>query len=436
MKMCPKAESPNLGKSLLLKKRAERVIPAMTQTFSKGPTQYVQGIAPVFLRRGQGSHVWDVDGNEYIDYVLALGPIILGYNYEPVVEAVQRQLRDGSIFSLPHELEIEVAELLVDIIPCAEMVRFGKHGSDVTSAAVRVARAFRGREKIACCGYHGWQDWFIVTTSRPFGVPASLRDYTHTFEYNDIQGLERLFAEYPNEIAAVIMEPVGVVEPEGEFLSKVKDVAHANGALLIFDEIVTGFRLALGGAQQHFGVIPDLACFGKAMANGFPLSALVGRRDIMELFDDVFFSSTFGGETLSLAACKATLTEMRNHEVFDQIWKQGRILQDGYDSVAKNFGLDKRTKCMGLAPHTVMWFSDSDGADGLILRSLFQQEMIRSGILFLSGNNVCLSHSDDDMDRTLSAYRYALTVVSRALENGNPREFLSGEPVQPVFRRP
>ena len=288
-----------LARSLELKARAEKLIPTCSQTFSKAPTQFVQGVAPVFLARGEGSHVWDVDGNEYIDYPMALGPIILGHNYPAVTEAVTRQMKDGNIYSLPHPLEVEVAELLVELIPSAEMVRFGKNGSDVTTGAVRAARAFTGRELIACCGYHGWQDWYIGTTTRNQGVPQCVREQTLPFEYNQIESLERILQQNPGKIAAVIMEPVGIVEPQDGFLQQVLDLTHEAGALLIFDEIVTGFRVALGGAQEYYGVTPDMTCCGKAMGNGYPASAVVGRRDVMEWFDEIFFSFTFGGDALS-----------------------------------------------------------------------------------------------------------------------------------------
>src|SRR2546422_4445450 len=276
--------------------RARKVIPSCTQTFSKGPTQFVQGVAPNFLERGRGSHVWDVDGNEYVDYVMALCPIVLGYDDPDVIAAVQRQLADGVTFSLAHPLEVEVAEALAKIVPCAEMVRFGKNGSDATAGAVRVARAYTGRDLVVCCGYHGWQDWFIGTTTRDRGVPGAVKALTKTFQYNDLKSLDRVLTEHRGQVAVVIMEPVIFQEPAPGFLEGVRDLTHRHGALLVFDEIVTGFRFGLGGAQEYFGVTPDLACFGKGMANGLPISAIVGRADVMKLFEEVFFSFTFGGE--------------------------------------------------------------------------------------------------------------------------------------------
>ncbi len=431
----PAHELP-VGRSYTLKNKAQRLIPSCTQTFSKAPTQFVQGVAPVFLARGQGSHVWDVDGNEYIDYPMGLGPIILGHNYASVTEAAVRQMQDGMAFSLAHPLEVELSELLVEIIPCAEMVRFGKNGSDATSGAVRVARAYTGRDVIACCGYHGWQDWYVGTTTRNKGVPKAVQELTVTFRYNDIASLERVFAQHPGQVAAVIMEPVGVVEPRDGFLQQVRELAHREGALFVFDEIITGFRLALGGAQDYFGVVPDLACFGKAMANGFPISAVVGCREIMELFDEVFFSFTFGGEAVSLAASVATIKEMRENNVIAHLWAQGRKLKDGYNVLSKEYGVERHTECIGLPPRTVVTFKDEAGAESLILKSLFQQECLKRGLLFSGGHNICYSHSDSDIEHTLRVYRTALEILSQAIREGDVLERLEGKPVEPVFRRP
>ncbi len=415
--------------------RAARVIPSCTQTFSKGPTQFVQGVAPGFLVRGEGCRVWDVDGNCYLDYAMALGPVILGHNFPAVTEAAIRQMRDGMAFTLPHPLEVEVAELLTEVIPCAEMVRFGKNGSDATAGAVRAARAFTGREVVACCGYHGWQDWYIGTTTRNQGVPRAVQQLTRTFEYNNLDSLQKIFAEHPRQVAAVILEPVGVVEPRDGFLEKVRELTHAEGAVLIFDEIITGFRLALGGAQQHYGVTPDLACFGKAMGNGFPVAAVVGSRRIMPIFDEIFFSFTFGGDALSLAASKATIGVLRERNVIAHLWKIGKRLQDGYNRLAVEHGLAMHTQCVGLAPRTVVTFQDATGADSLLLKSVFQQECLQRGVLFTGGHNVCFSHTEADIEETLAVYEAAMRVLAEAVNSDDPAKYLEGKVVEAVFRR-
>lgn len=432
---CPPT-SRSLKISEELKQRALRRIPSCTQTFSKGPSQYVQGAAPVFLSRGNGSHVWDPDGNEYIDYPMALGAVILGHNCPPVTEAVRRAIDCGNSFSLPHPLEVEVAELICEMVPCAEMVRFGKNGSDATTAAVRAARAITGRDMIACCGYHGWHDWYIGTTTRDKGVPKDVAALTKSFRYNDLPSLENLFKAHPGQIAAVIMEPVGIEEPKPGFLEGVRDLAHPNGALLIFDEVVTGFRLSPGGGQQYFGVVPDLAAFGKAMANGFSISAVVGKREYMGIFDEIFFSTTFGGETVGLAAALATLKIIRERGVLHHIRDQGRKLQEGFRSLAADHGLSEFADCIGLPPRTVIAFRDGEGADSLVMKSLFQQECLKRGILFSGNHNVCFSHSDSDIDQTLRAYDTALRKLRAAIEAGDFRARLEGTAVEPVFRKP
>jgi glutamate-1-semialdehyde 2,1-aminomutase len=273
-----------------LLERALRTIPLGSQTFSKSKTQYPLGVSPFFIQRGLGSRVWDVDANEYIDFINSLAAITLGYQDPDVDSAVVAQLRQGVIFSLPHPIEMEVAEKIVELVPCAEMVRFGKNGSDATAGAVRLARAFTGRDHVAVCGYHGWQDWYIASTARNRGVPVATKALTHTWSYNDIASLEKVFQTFPQDIAAVMLEPMNLVEPQPGFLQAVKELAHKHGALLIFDETVTGFRYAIGGAQQAFGVTPDLATFGKGLANGYPISAIAGRADVMRLMED---SSSF-----------------------------------------------------------------------------------------------------------------------------------------------
>jgi glutamate-1-semialdehyde-2,1-aminomutase len=425
-----------LNRSQALGQRAERVIPSGTQTFSKGPTQFVRGVAPMFLESGRGSHVWDVDGNEFIDYAMALGPIILGHAFPEVDDAVEAQIRRGIAFSLPHPLEVEVAEMLVEIVPCAEMVRFGKNGSDATSGAVRAARAFTGREMIACCGYHGWQDWYIGTTTRSLGVPAPVKRLTAPFDYNDLASLERIFAEHPAQVAAVIMEPVGIVPPEPGFLEGVRELTRREGALLVYDEVVTGFRLALGGAQELFGVEPDLAAVGKAMGNGFPIAAVVGRADVMEIFDEIFFSFTFGGEAASLAAAAATLTVLRERDVLPHLWAQGQVLHDGFNALAKHFELDEVARCVGLFPRTVLSFFATASHPPLLLKSLFQQECLRRGVLFTGGQNISFSHSDADVEHTLRVYRAAFEVLRKGIADGDPEALLDGVPVEAVFRAP
>ncbi|HCA43829.1 MAG TPA: aspartate aminotransferase family protein [Bacteroidetes bacterium] len=422
---------PDITKSEEIFKRSEGLIPAYTQTLAKGPTQWVKGVAPKYLNKGKGSHVWDVDGNEYIDYMMGIGPIVLGYCYQPVDDAIKQQLEDGITFSLMHPLEVEVAEIIRDTVPNTESVRYSKTGCDITSAAIRVARAFTKREKILCCGYHGWHDWYISVTDRNSGIPKAIQDLTYTFNYNDIDSLINSIDE---DTAAVILEPFVFEEERDNFLMKVREVCDKNGSLLIFDEMWTGFRIAPGGAQQFFNVRADLACFSKAIANGMPIGALTGREDVMRLFDkDVFFFTTFGGEALSLAASKATIDIIKDKNVPDYLSKQGEKLKTGYNKIAESLGLDY-TKCSGYNCRTIITF-DAKAGNPLELKSLVQQEMIKRGILWGGFHNMSFSHSYEDIEYTLKAYSEVLQILKDAVDKNKLKEMLRGEPVEPVFRK-
>ena len=424
----------SIGKSKAWLERSQKVIPGSAQTFSKGANQHVRGVAPVFLARGKGCRVWDVDGNEYIDYIQGLLPNILGYAHEEVNAAVVEQLGQGHSFSLPHPLEVELAERLTKIIPCAEKVRFGKNGSDATAGSVRAARAYTGRERIACCGYHGWQDWFIGSTTRHKGVPRAVRDLTHPFVYNDLGSLKKLLDEHKGEFAAVIMEPANFTPPVDGFLEGVKALAHEHGALFILDEICSGFHFGLGGAQKRFGVTPDLACFGKAMGNGFPISCIVGRADVMDVFEDIFFSFTFGGEVASMAAAMKVLDILEGSDALARMNVNGRILQEGLNTLARLAGLQDRIKCVGYPFWSLVKFLDGDGKDSFLLRSLFTQECVKRGVLLLATHNMTAAHDPLAVEGTLKVYADVCKTMAEWLSDPNPETHLEGDMIQPVFR--
>jgi glutamate-1-semialdehyde-2,1-aminomutase len=422
------------GRDHDLFERAQRVLPGITQTYSKAPDQQVEGVYPVFLERGSGCRVWDVDGNVYIDYPCALGPVVLGYGDAGVDAAVIDRVRNGPAFSLGHRLEVEVAEMIVDMVPGAEMVRFLKTGSEATTAAVRLARAATGREHVAMCGYHGWHDWCIGHTTRNAGVPRDVRALTHQWTYNDLESLQAVFEAHPGEVGVVIMEPVGVESPLPGFLESVLAMTHEHGALLVFDEIITGFRLAPGGAQEYFGVIPDLAAFGKAMANGYPLAAVTGRAALMEqIASTTFISSTFAGDTVALAASLATMQRIRQGGVIEHLWRQGARLAEGFNALASEYEVPARM--MGLAPRRVIVFEASDGADANSLKGLVWQECLDRGVLLGNANFVSLAHDDEAVDTTLDAFDAALSVAGAALRHGDVAAKLRGKPPGEVFRR-
>lgn len=423
-----------LEKSEALLDKAKNLIPGCSQTFSKGYTQFVNGAAPVFLQKGKGCLVWDVDDNEYIDYIQGLLPNILGYANEEVNRAAYAQTETGHSFSLPHPIEIELAEKLTEIIPCAEMVRFGKNGSDATAGAVRAARAFTGRDRVACSGYHGWQDWFIGSTTRNAGVPQAVRDLTHPFLYNDLESLEKTLESHAGEFAAVIMEPVNFVEPESGYLQSVKELTHRHGALLIFDEICSGFHFGLGGAQKKYGVVPDMACFGKAMGNGFPIACVVGRRDVMKVFGEIFFSFTFAGEVASMAASLKVIEILETTDALERMNENGKRLQDGFNVLAQEAGLEKRFACVGNPVWSLMKFYDGQGKDSMLERSLFSQEIIKRGVLALVTHNMTAAHNTVSTERTLETYAAVFKTLANWLSDKDPAQHLEGEIIQPVFK--
>jgi glutamate-1-semialdehyde 2,1-aminomutase/spore coat polysaccharide biosynthesis protein SpsF len=413
--------------------RAEKVIPLGSQTFSKSRIQYPAS-SPMMLTHGQGGRVWDVDGNCYVDMVCGLLPVVLGYQDPDVDTAIRNQLNAGISFSLATELETQLAERLVELIPCAEMVRFGKNGTDATSAAIRLARAFTGRDRVGVCGYHGWQDWYIGSTSRHKGVPQAVQDLTHVFAYNDLDSAKKLFTDHPGEMAALILEPMNAVDPKPGYLESLKELAHAHGALLIFDEVITGFRYALGGAQSMFGVTPDLASFGKSMGNGMPISAVLGRADILREMEEVFISGTFGGEALSLAASIATIDKMKREPVIERLWETGTVLADEVARLAAGYGLSDVFSLVGRAPWKILAVQDHKGTRKEAIKTLFAREMLRAGVLFLASHNVCYAHDADDVGRVLSAWDTALHKVADELATGRLEERLPCPAVMPVFK--
>lgn len=426
------ADYPVLTRSFELYEKAKQIMTPVTQTMAKGPGQYSIGACPVYLSHGKGSRVWDVDGNEYLDWNAAIGPLSLGYGYPEVDDAIRKQLEKGITFSLMHELEYEVASMIHEIIPNAESVRISKSGADVCSAAIRVARAYTGREKVLCCGYHGWHDWYIAATDRANGIPKAVRDLTFTFNYNDINSLRD---SLDNEVAAVILEPFVFDEPKPGYLQEVAELCKKNGALLIFDEMWSGFRIALGGAQEFFGIKPDLAVYSKAVANGMPIAFLTGRKDVLQLFEkDVFFYTTFGGEALSLAATKATLNVLREKNVPKNLAEKGQILKDGYNKLVEELGMKAYTQCKGYPCRTTVTLEATTG-NPLAVKAYFQQEMIKRGILWQGNHNMMYMHSKEDIDYTLKAYADVLPLIKDAIEKGDVISRLRGKPIEAAFRR-
>jgi len=413
--------------------RAIETVPLAAQTFSKSHQQWVRGASPLFLTAGKGCRVTDPDGNIYIDFLQGLMANVLGYGDPDIDAAIRGQLERGMSFSLATTLEAELAERMVADIPCAEMVRFAKNGSDATSAAIRLARATTGRDKVALCGYHGWHDWYIGSTSRDLGVPAAVRELSDVFAFNDADALEALLKRAPDAYAAIVLEPAGVRAPAPGFLEAVRDCATRYGAVLVFDEIVTGYRMHIGGAQAATDVTPDLACFGKAMGNGMPIAAVVGRSELMRGMEDIFFSGTYAGEALSLAAAIATIDKIKREDVIARLWRLGDRLIAESNSIFAAHGLGDALNFAGDG-----WWPrlhvTSSAVDPVLMTSLLRQEFVAHGLLLASSFNLCLAHDNEPVvTETLVALNGAAADIREHLDADEPASRLRGELVQPTF---
>jgi glutamate-1-semialdehyde aminotransferase len=428
-----------LDRTAELERRARNVITCVTQTGSKRPDSFAPGRFPTYLARGKGSHVWDVDGNEYIDCFMACGPAILGYCYPTVDRAIAEQLKRGIIFSRPTALEVEVAELLTEMIPCAEAVRFLKGGAEANSAALRMARAYTGREMALVCGYRGWHDQWAVLRDPPLpGIPRALSSLTYGFQHNDLDSLQAAFDAHPQQVAAVMIDPVQRYGPEPGFLEGIREMTHRHGAVLVFDEIVTGFRVARGGAQEYYHVTPDVGVFAKGIANGMPLSAVVGSRDILRAGDAV--SLTYGDEALSLAAAKAALTVQMEEDVSGHIWRVGHILMDAIQVAIDDTSVP--FEIGGISPMAA--FVETGRFKGGAIQAEDQRrawtyllaELARHGVIFRRNANFLLSymHTDEDIAHLALAFATVFADLAEHLEDNSLTE-LEACTEAPSFRR-
>jgi glutamate-1-semialdehyde 2,1-aminomutase len=414
--------------------RAELSIPLGSQTFSKSKTQYPVGISPLYASKSKGAYLWDIDGNKYIDLVNSLAAVTLGYGDKGLEKSIVKQLKLGVSLSLPTKIESEVAELIIELVPSAEMVRFSKNGSDATSAAIRLARAFTGRDQIVACGYHGWHDWYIGTTSRNKGIPTAVSALTHNFQYNNIESLKSALKLNEGKVAAVIIEPMNDTYPQPGFLEEVQILAKKAGAVLIFDEVITGFRFSEGGAQKLFNVTPDLATFGKGIANGFPLSAVVGRREIMKEMEHVFISGTFGGELLSLAAAKYVLKKHQKNEICGDLVNKGNVLSEFTNDLIDSFGL---SNVVSLSGHPTWKFLRWNGVgeySAAEIKTFFMQEVFQEGVLVLNSHNISQAHDNKIILKITDAYSKVFRRIQKAISQGSLREELHVSPLEPLFK--
>jgi len=421
-----------MNKKKALKEMLE-YIPSGAQTLSKYPTQYVVGVTPVAVKKAKGVYFWDTEGKKYLDMMSALGAVMLGYANPKIDAVVRKEIPNGVIFSLPSEHELQLAKLLKQVVPCAEMSRFYMNGNDATSGAIRLARHIAGREHIAKCGYHGWQDWSIANKEgRNSGVPEQAKKLTHEFVYNDSESLERLFSEYPDKIAAVIMEPVSNVPQKDNFLKKVRDIAHKNGAILIFDEMITGFRWSLGGAQEYFGVVPDLACFGKAVSNGYPLSIVCGKSEVMKRMDEVFVSMTYGGSALGVVAAieSIKLLKKSKKKLYADMHKLGEYCISQANIIAKRNSVPMVFG--GYGPHPTAKILIDDEWTSRVVKTYIYQEFNKAGILFGLAFYVSASHTKREIDTLLSVFeRMCKKIASVGTDYKKLEPLLEGPVIAP-----
>ena len=426
-----------------LQARLHRLVPGGAHTFAKSSDQYPENMAPVLVR-GRGARVWDVDGNEFVEYGMGMRAVTLGHAYEPVLEAVRKVLVDGLSFTRPTELELAAAEDFLSLVPGADMVKFGKNASDATSTAIRVARAATGRDLVALCGdqpYFSSQDWFVSTLPINSGVPEAVRSLIKQFHYNDLESLRNVLEQHEGRVACVMLEAASALaEPAPGFLEGVRELCDRHGAVLIFDETITGFRWAAGGAQSLYGVTPDLSTWGKAMGNGFPISAIAGKRELMDLGGlntdrpRVFLlSSTHGGETVSLAAFRAVVRAYAAGDPVATMERQGAKLAAGVNAAAAEAGIADALSVIGRPSCQVFRTADATGSPSQAMRTLFLQEILRRGVL---GQSYVISaaHTDEDVEQTVEAARAAIPAYRKALETGRPEDLFEGRPVAPAHR--
>lgn len=433
--------------SMALYERAKQLIAGRTHLFGRRAEMHAYGASPIYSPRQSQGHFWDVDGHEYLDFNLGAGAVLLGHAYPSVVRAVQDQAAQGTGLSINHPLEIETAELLAEIVPCAEMVRFCKGGGEANMVAIRIARAASGRDKVVFCGYHGWHDWYLaaglgseatldkhlLSGIEPRGVPKELAGTTLPFEFNNLDSLRQVLQAHRGDVACVIMEAARTYLPQPGFLQGVRDLTRQHGTVLIFDEVVTGFRTARGGAQEYYGVVPDMATFAKCISNGFALGAVAGKREVMEAALDSFISSVYWAEATGLAAGRATLREYLSQDVCGAVWRFGHAFVEGCRKLIEQYGLP--LKMIGLPSYPALAFEKIEPSQVDPLVTLYMQETAKRGLFGGPGHFFCLQHTEADLQRGLNAIGEALAVIRKALDEGDISKFLECPVRQSGFRR-
>lgn len=431
-----------MGENVTYRDKAHRYIPAGAHTYSRGDDTYPEIVSSVF-EKGKGAFIWDLEGNRFLDFGMGLRAVTVGYDFDRISDAAIAQIHNGNNLTKASKIEVDAAEALCNLVPWVEMVKFAKNGSTVTSAALKLARAYTGKKYVACCKQHpffSYDDWFIGTTVMNSGVPEENSSLTLNFNYNDIASVEKLFANYSGQIAAIILEPATTEEPTDDFLHKLKQLCRENGSVFILDEMITGFRWHIQGASKYYNIEPDLVTYGKGMANGFSVAALGGKREIMELGgieheeDRVFLiSTTHGAEMCGLGAFVETLRVYEELNVVDNIWKSGKKLCDGMNDIANDLSIGEYFRFVGLPCSPNFITKNSKGDVSLEFRTLFVQEMYKNGVL-IPWISLSYSHQDNEIEMALEAGRKSLLIYKKALES-SVNSYLQGRAIKPVFRK-
>jgi glutamate-1-semialdehyde 2,1-aminomutase len=436
----------SVSRSLEIYERAKVLIPGITQLISRRPTRAALGVSPIYAERAKGCRIWDVDGNEYVDWTSAVGPVILGYADEVVDAAVRAQIERGSIYSIVQESAVELAEELVRIVPSAEMVRYCKGGGEACTIAVRIARGVTGRDKVLFCGYHGWHDWYqaanigaerlaehLFNGIEPIGVPRCLEGTAVPFTYGDLEELEALLKSHAGELACIIMEPMRSGEPPAGYLDGVRALASRYEVILIFDEVSSGFRIARGSAQEYAGVTPDISVFAKAISNGYPMGAVVGKREFMEPAAQMFISSAYWDDNIGIAASLATLRELERRDAVAHFNRIGALFKEQINAAAVAVGLD--AACEGVAAHPHIRFGVDDAEVAAKVNALFIQENARRGVILAAGFMFNCAHGEEEVEQTAAVVEESFAMIAEGLDRGTLDQLLEVPPQAELFRR-
>lgn len=431
-------------KGIELYHKAKKLIPGGTQLLSKRPEMFLPELWPSYFQKAKGCYVWDLDGNKYLDFsYMGIGSCILGYADEDVNKAVKEAIDNGSMNTLNCPEEVELAELLLGLHPWAEMVRYARTGGEAMALAMRIARAFSGKEKTAFCGYHGWQDWYLsanladdknldghlLAGLAPLGVPRGLKGTMLPFHYNKIEELEKI-VEQNNDIGVIVMEPMKFQEEENNFAKKVREIADKIGAVLVFDEITAGFRFNAGGSHLLLGVNPDIAVFAKGMSNGFPMAAVIGKKEIMQKAQETFISSTYWTERIGPTAALATIKKMQKENVPEYLEKIGLEIKQGLAELAKKHSINLKIEGKPALMHISFDYPNSQA-----VRTLFTQEMLKRGVLAIGAVYVSLAFQEKHVQEYLVACDEVFALLKKAIEQNEVEKLLEGPVAHTGFQR-